>query len=198
MKYLALILITIISFSQNIEASDFEDRLAMLEKKVIVLDSLNRLMREALIASLSYATESQNEIVTKSFKIVNDSGKIIAIIGSNVNGGGTFLLKDSSETTICQLSESPIGGGKLELSSRLEGKSILLGTSDKLGSVLILSGKSENKESGTLKLTPGILRAFNKSGEEVGYFGNNTENDGIIILSDRYGTMSWTKIGKVK
>lgn len=42
----------------------------------------------------------------------------------------------------------------------------------------------------------GVLRTYNKHGVDTGYFGNNTEEDGMSYLNDRYGDAGWGVSGK--
>ena len=42
----------------------------------------------------------------------------------------------------------------------------------------------------------GMLHLHNNFSKEIGYFGATTDQDGMIILSDRYGDVGWAKIGK--
>ena len=42
----------------------------------------------------------------------------------------------------------------------------------------------------------GQLQTFNKHEAKTGFFGTNRENDGMAILSDRYGDVGWTASGK--
>ena len=48
----------------------------------------------------------------------------------------------------------------------------------------------------TAYLGDGIMRTYNADGEESGYFGTNKNNDGMILLSDRYGDVGWSRDGK--
>ena len=41
-----------------------------------------------------------------------------------------------------------------------------------------------------------ILQAYNKYGKQVAYLGVSKDQDGILLLSDRYGDTGWGKKGK--
>ena len=42
----------------------------------------------------------------------------------------------------------------------------------------------------------GIFEAFNENGEKVASLGTNKENDGMVVLLDRYGDIGWGASGK--
>ena len=49
---------------------------------------------------------------------------------------------------------------------------------------------------GTAEGGIGFLKTFNKHGVSVGYFGSNTNGNGIAVLYDRYGDIGWGVDGK--
>ena len=58
---------------------------------------------------------------------------------------------------------------------------------------------AEGKGAAYLGISPGgggQLRTFNKHEVMTGYFGSNKDNDGVVLLSDRYGDPVWTASGK--
>ena len=42
----------------------------------------------------------------------------------------------------------------------------------------------------------GAFDIYNTHNNQVGYFGSTTDQDGMIILSDRYGDIGWSVDGK--
>ena len=65
------------------------------------------------------------------------------------------------------------------------------------GSLLIFNGsspypRSEGKNGLRLGVSKngGVLKAYNNDGEEIGYFGSNTERNGIFVLSNAKGESS--------
>ena len=42
----------------------------------------------------------------------------------------------------------------------------------------------------------GFLSTYNKHEVKTGYFGTNTDNDGVVVLFDRYGDEGWGEDGK--
>jgi len=49
---------------------------------------------------------------------------------------------------------------------------------------------------GTGESGVGFLGTYNKHEVMTGYFGTNKDNDGIAVLSDRYGDIGWSASGK--
>jgi len=67
------------------------------------------------------------------------------------------------------------------------------------GGGLLGTYNAEGKETADLGISPGgggQLRTFNKHEVMTGYFGSNKDNDGVVLLSDRYGDPVWTASGK--
>ena len=42
----------------------------------------------------------------------------------------------------------------------------------------------------------GYLETYNEHEVRTGYFGTNKSQDGIVVVSDRYGDTGWTASGK--
>ncbi|MBI89700.1 MAG: hypothetical protein CMG60_06385 [Candidatus Marinimicrobia bacterium] len=49
---------------------------------------------------------------------------------------------------------------------------------------------------GTGKEGNGYVQTFNKFEEPTAYIGSNRDMDGVIVLSDRYGALGYTRSGK--
>ena len=60
---------------------------------------------------------------------------------------------------------------------------------------IITGSFSSNKFGGVLMISD-ILQAYNKYGKQVAYLGVSKDQDGILLLSDRYGDTGWGKSGK--
>jgi len=126
-----------------------------------------------LTASVFLFMGSQNknlgDIVAKSIRITGD-GKLgeTIIVGSDIITKSIYITGGEFGATMI------VGGGVAVLNK--DGKTDALLTSS---------------EHGT-----GHLKTYNSKGEVTVYLGTNMENDGTIILFDRYGDTGWGQSGK--
>lgn len=202
MKYLAiLLLLGLVSCNENKSIAELEQRIYELESKFAENDTsliLNELKWEHRISQLEAArlSDSLFGIITRRVIIVNDSSIEMVSLGSTIDGksGGLWIYNNKGESIVSLNMEKESGGGIIWISNKKGKKRIVLGASDKYGNLSLFS----KNETSSISLQDGVVRVYNKSGEEVGYFGNGKGNDGLIFLNDRYGEVGWSESGKVK
>jgi hypothetical protein len=106
---------------------------------------------------------------TRTLRITGD-GKL----GETIIVGSDIITK-SIYITGGEFGETMIAGGGIGIMNKV-GKSVVILTST---------------ENGT-----GHLKTYNANEKVTAYLGTNMENDGTIILRDRYGDTGWLKTGK--
>ena len=114
------------------------------------------------------------------------------IIGCSKIGGAIVFNNADGKETHAMLTDDEGRGGFYTYNSGGQ-KTSFLGTGVTDGGILH-TFSSDNKM--TSFLGGGNLQIFNKHGVRVGYFGSNKSEDGVIVLSDRYGDKGWAGSGK--
>ena len=132
------------------------------------------------------------DIEVRSISIKNSYGKEVGWWGSSTNGFGFLETMDADGKQTVYLGTSEDGGGLLETKTNGNKTAYLGGgalkTYDTNGKEIVSLGLG--KHGG------GFLEIKNEHGAMVGYFGAGKDQDGMIILSDRYGDSGWGKSGK--
>jgi len=186
-------------------------------KKIDLKSVLIGLLVGTNLMFLLGAKQQEDLIVTKAIKLINDDGKQIAFLGTGDDGDGLLVTFNSDGKETAFLGTGDDGDGLL-VTSNSDGKETAylgtgkgggggLRTSNSDGKETAYLGTGESGDGGFLRthnadgkqtayLGGGHLTVYNKTGEMVGYFGSNKDNDGIARLYDRYGDIGWGMSGK--
>jgi len=133
----------------------------------------------------------------KQYTIGLITGALLAISAMMFMAAQTFQDKNLGDITadsITLISEAGL--------VRMDGKGIRVGKRDDVHmTYLSATGMVVGIEHAPLVVITsegggGILKTYNAYGKMTGYFGTNTENDGLAILYDRYGDIGWAVSGK--
>lgn len=177
-----------------------------------------------LVTALAFTiigARGKNTITAKAIRIVNQKGKVAAILASNSVGNGleirngkgkimadlingtllTALTLYSGEKPACQLVSAFLGElglyGGLYMYNQ-HGKEVVKLQSTSGGGWLSIYNQ-HGKEVATLgshEARGGGLYLYNQHGKHIVILGSDTYGDGAIFLGDRYGDLGWAKIGK--
>ena len=132
-----------------------------------------------LTASVFIFMGSQNknlgDIEVNSISVRTADGKEPIYIGYGREGDGYIQTFNADGKQTANLGTSKEGGGHLKTYNADGKETVFLGTG--------VSGI-------------GYLKTYNSHGVETGYFGTDKDNDGIAVLSDRYGDIGWGQRGK--
>jgi hypothetical protein len=134
--------------------------------------------------ALKIKDSKQNDILmiagddfTNAMFLYNKAGKDVAVIGENDNGGGLMSLCNNAGQETIALTQTTGNNGSISLYDNTGQKTIALThTTGNIGSIGI-NNKHENN---------------------IVYLSATGEDDGHIILSDRYGEGQWVVTGKRK
>ena len=104
--------------------------------------------------------------------IGNTDGNLVALLGA-YESGGALDIYNADGNIVAGLDAGEDGGA--------------LGISNSDGNLVALLSAYEDG---------GSFDIYNTHNKQVGYFGSTTDQDGMIILSDRYGEIRWSVDGK--
>jgi type 1 fimbria pilin len=127
-----------------------------------------------IIVSMGATNQDENlgDIVVNSIKVVNENGKLAAILNADESGVGFGIYNnDGKSAVILNATESGVGFGIYNN----DGKSAVI---------------LNVAESG------GGLWIYNKHEKQVVALQANSNSDGAIGLYDRYGDPGWAKTGR--
>ena len=149
-----------------------------------------------LTASVFIFMGSQN----KNLGVIEaDSISITSEVGTTLIIGGGIFLKNEDGNDVSLLAVGDNGGSFFETHNADGKQTSYLGTAGD-GSGHLRTYNADGKMTSYLGTggdgNEGKLSTYNVHGVETGYFGTNTENDGIIVLSDKYGDAGWAASGK--
>ena len=82
------------------------------------------------------------------------------------------------------------------ISVETDGKKVVWLGPAKSGNGILETYNANGKETAYLGGSTGHLVTYNEREEMTGYFGTNKQNDGMILLNDRYGDEGWSASGK--
>ena len=127
-----------------------------------------------IIVSMGATNQDENlgDIVVNSIKVVNENGKLAAILNADESGGGLAIYNNDGKTAAILNADEP--GGGLAIYNN-DGKPAAGLNADEYG---------------------GNLRIFNKHEKKVATLQANKNSDGAIGLYDRYGDLGWAESGK--
>ena len=163
-------------------------------KKIDLKSVLIGLLVGTNLMFLLGAKQQEDLIVTKAIKLINDDGKQIAFLGTGDDGDGLLVTFNSDGKETAFLGTGDDGDGLLVTSNSDGKETAYLGTSESGDGGFLRTHNADGKQ--TAYLGGGHLTVYNKTGEMVGYFGSNKDNDGIARLYDRYGDIGWGMSGK--
>jgi len=127
----------------------------------------------------------------------NADGKQTAYVGSGDDGNGMLTTNNIYGKQTAYVGTSEDGAGSLK-TSNAEGKmTAFIGTGESGdGHLQTFADGKKTAYLGTGEGGFGMLQTFNKYEVRTGYFGTNKDQDGIAVLSDRYGDAGWGESGK--
>jgi len=163
-------------------------------KKIDLKSVLIGLLVGTNLMFLLGAKQQEDLIVTKAIKLINDDGKQIAFLGTGDDGDGLLVTFNSDGKETAFLGTGDDGDGLLVTSNSDGKETAYLGTGESGDGGFLRTHNADGKQ--TAYLGGGHLTVYNKTGEMVGYFGSNKDNDGIARLYDRYGDIGWGMSGK--
>ena len=132
-----------------------------------------------------YADEIYGDTLIVRCIMITDDGEDFVLVNSESITGFTEGSKKFS------LSLSSYGGGALATANADGELTSFLGTIGDVGSLSIFNNGKKD-----VSIAGGHIETYNKHEVNVGYFGNGDKQDGIAILSDRYGDIGWAESGK--
>ena len=148
---------------------------------------------------ISAKSQSKNlgDIIVNSIRVLDAESKLIAYLGA-VEGGGLLGTYNAEGKPTVALGTGESGVGFLQTFNADDKETAYFGTDEGGGGILTTSN-TDGKMTvslGTNEDGLGQLRTYNKHEVMTGIFGTNTQNDGMAILSDRYGDIGWIASGK--
>jgi len=168
-------------------------------KKVIDIKSLIIGVLVTALAFTIIGARGKNTITAKAIRIVNQKGKVAAILASNSVGNG-LEIRNGKGKIMADL----INGTLLTALTLYSGEkpacqlvSAFLGELGLYGGLYMYN--QHGKEVATLgshEARGGGLYLYNQHGKHIVILGSDTYGDGAIFLGDRYGDLGWAKIGK--
>jgi|AACY02.9.fsa_nt_gi hypothetical protein len=142
-------------------------------------------------------SQDLGHITVKSIKVLNGEGEECFWVGSAPEGNGYLTVSNADGELTAHLGGDANGDGYLTTYNADGKMTASLGTIGRDGFLQTFNADGKETASlGTGEGGVGYLRTFNKHEVETGYFGTNRENDGMAILSDRYGDGGWYESGK--
>jgi hypothetical protein len=108
---------------------------------------------------------------------------------------GTVLISDNAQGDMIKIDNKGIIGfsGEIDPAKGDLNRAFSLAFTQTGSGGLVIAQSNGNP---TLFIGEGYVQTFNDNGEKTGYFGTNKENDGHIVLFDRYGDEGWGETGK--
>jgi|TARA_Y100000310_G_scaffold57105_1_gene52336 hypothetical protein len=120
----------------------------------------------------------------------NAEGKRTANLGTQ-EGAGVFTTSNADGQGVVAI--GTVNGDGIFSTFNADGQmSVAIGTKE--GAGVVATSYPNGKDA--IMLSDGALRTYSEQNVLTGYFGTNTENDGMAGLNDRYGDLGWSASGK--
>ena len=169
---------------------------------MMFMGSQNKNLGDIVVNSITVLDDGNGGFI----KTFNTDGKLTVYLGTGE--GGLGILKtfntDGKETVYLGTGEG--GLGSLSTSNGDGKETAYLGTSNEGSGWLVVSNdgsietlNAEGKKTaylGTGEGGAGYLSTYNEHEVKTGYFGTDNNNDGMVVLFDRYGDVGWSASGK--
>ena len=140
-----------------------------------------------------------NEIILndKGLTIRDELLNPILMIGQDAGGNGLLRLTNKDGVGVVVLNQSKEMDGSIKLNTSEGRNRISLGlTKGNSGSLRLYNYEDQETISLSHFEKKGIIQIENEHQKRVVYLASTSENDGHIILSDRYGDSQWSVTGK--
>ena len=133
----------------------------------------------------------------KKYTIGFITGALLAISAMMFMGAQN---KNLGDITVNSITVTDDGSGGVIRTFNADGKqTVYLGTGEG-GVGFLTTYNADGKKTAYLGTSGeggfGFLSTYNKHEVKTGYFGTNTDNDGVVVLFDRYGDEGWGEDGK--
>ena len=133
----------------------------------------------------------------KKYTIGLITGALLAVSAMMFMGAQN---KNLGDITVNSITVTDDGSGGVIRTYNADGKqTVYLGTSGEGGVGFLSTYNADGKKTaylGTSEGGFGFLSTYNKHEVMTGYFGTDINNDGMAVLSDRYGDIGWAVDGK--
>ena len=149
-----------------------------------------------IIVSMGATNQDENlgDIVVNSIKVVNENGKLAAILNADESGGGLAIYNNDGKTAAILNADEP-GGGLAIYNNDGKPAAGLIAT-ESGGNLGIFNNDGKPAAGLNADEYGGNLRIFNKHEKKVATLQANKNSDGAIGLYDRYGDLGWAESGK--
>ena len=149
-----------------------------------------------MLVSAKSQDKNLGDITVDSITVLNEEGKR-SIILTTLRGEGHLMTRNADGNLTATIG-SLDGLGFIGTYGVDGNLTVRLGSNQKNVGALQLSNADGTKSVvlGGSKGGGGHLETYSKHEVLTGYFGTNTENDGMAALNDRYGDEGWSACGK--
>ena len=161
-----------------------------IDIKSVIIGILGTIL---VFVSIGATDKNLGDITVSSIAVVDENGKLVGSFSSNEYGGNLRIGHTNGK--LVSTFSSDKNGASLMISNT-DGKLSGVFSSDEDGGSLAIFNSDEKLAAVLSPRGGGLLKVYNKHGEQVGYFGVNKDQDGMITLSDRYGDTGWGESGK--
>ncbi len=144
---------------------------------------------------------AENESGNGIIQLDNNAGKTTVLLANDLNGRGVIAVNGASGHNTVTIGHTEIDGGGAISVKNANGQATVSLMNDSKGNGDIRLSNNLGHETISIDHVgedAGAIKIYNKHGKQVVYMSSTLEDDGNMILSDRYGEGQWSLTGKRK